>query len=206
MYNFKAIRWYDTYTVESILCVRMANTNIAVFGGGCFWCTEAVFSELRGVLSVMPGYAGGKTKDPRYEDVSSGNTNHAEVIRIEFDPKEIQFKDLLTVFFATHDPTSLNRQGNDAGTQYRSAIFFTSPEQQRLAEQYIKDLEKSDPKGKPIVTEVSPLEAFYEAEEYHREYFKKNREAPYCRVIIEPKVELLQERFSHILKQHKKTA
>ncbi|HVM76850.1 MAG TPA: peptide-methionine (S)-S-oxide reductase MsrA [Candidatus Paceibacterota bacterium] len=181
-------------------------TEIAIFGGGCFWCTEAVFSELRGVISVMPGYAGGTVKNPSYEQVCTGSTGHAEVIRIEFDPAQISFHDLLTVFFATHDPTTLNRQGNDVGTQYRSAVFYTNAAQKTEALKFIKELAASDPGGKPIVTEVTPLspDAFYPAEDYHRNYFKNNRSAPYCQVIIEPKVEKLQEKFAELLKAHSK--
>jgi peptide-methionine (S)-S-oxide reductase len=177
---------------------------IAVFGGGCFWCTEAVFSELRGVLSVMPGYAGGKTPNPTYEQVCTGATGHAEVTRIEFDPKEISFENLLTVFFATHDPTTLNRQGADVGTQYRSAIFYTSNAQKSAAETFIKKLHDSDPTGKPVVTEITPLDKFYPAEDYHRDYFRNNPNQPYCQLIIEPKVEKLQKEFAELLKTHSK--
>lgn len=177
---------------------------VAVFGGGCFWCTEAVFSELKGVRAVMPGYAGGATKDPTYEEVCSGRTGHAEAIRIEYDPALIEYRDLLTVFFATHDPTTLNRQGNDVGTQYRSAVFYTTPEQKAEVERFIKELTDSDPKGKPIVTEVQPLKDFYAAEDYHREYFKNNRSAPYCQVIVEPKVQKLQTKFAELLKTAQK--
>jgi peptide-methionine (S)-S-oxide reductase len=176
------------------------NTQVAVFGGGCFWCTEAVFEELRGVISVMPGYTGGTVHNPSYDAVCGGNTGHAEATRIEFDPAQISFKDLLTVFFATHDPTTLNRQGNDVGTQYRSAIFYSTPEQKTESEQFIKDLEASDPGGKPIVTEVTPLGEFYDAEDYHRQYYKNNPGAGYCQVIIEPKVQKMQEHFSALLK------
>jgi len=175
-------------------------TEIAVFGGGCFWCTEAVFQDLRGVISVTPGYSGGTVKHPTYEAVCTGNTGHAEATRIEYDPSQIAFKDLLTVFFATHDPTTLNRQGNDVGTQYRSAIFSTSEEQKSEAEKFIKDLEASDPGGKPIVTEVVPFTEFYEAEDYHRNYFKNHPEQAYCQLIIEPKVEKLQQKFADLLK------
>jgi peptide-methionine (S)-S-oxide reductase len=177
---------------------------IAVFGGGCFWCTEAVFSELRGVLSVMPGYAGGKMPNPTYEQVCTGATGHAEVTRIEFDPKEISFENLLTVFFATHDPTTLNRQGADVGTQYRSAIFYTSDAQKSAAEAFIKKLHDSDPGGKPVVTEITPLDKFYPAEDYHRDYFRNNPNQPYCQLIIEPKVEKLQKEFGELLKTHSK--
>ncbi len=173
---------------------------IAVFGGGCFWCTEAVFEELRGVVSVMPGYTGGTVKNPSYDAVCTGTTGHAEATRVEFDPSQISFKDLLTVFFATHDPTTLNRQGNDVGTQYRSAIFYSTPEQKADAEKFIADLTASDPGGKPIVTEVIPLGEFYDAEDYHRQYFKNHPEQGYCQVIIEPKVQKMQEKFKTLLK------
>ena len=143
-------------------------TEIAVFGGGCFWCTEAVFAQLKGVVSVMPGYAGGTTANPTYEQVCSGNTGHAEVTRVEYDPARISYNDLLAVFFATHDPTSLNRQGADVGTEYRSAIFYTTDDQKRAAESLIEQLNGSDSAGKRIVTEVVPLSAFYAAENYHR--------------------------------------
>lgn len=173
---------------------------IAIFGGGCFWCTEAVFSELKGVTSVMPGYTGGTVKNPTYDAVCTGNTGHAEVIRIEYDPTQVSFKDLLTVFFATHDPTTLNRQGNDIGTQYRSAVFYTTEEQKSEAQAFIKELTASDPGGHPIVTEVTPAGEFYEAEDYHKQYFKNHRSASYCQVIIEPKVEKLQKKFADLLK------
>ena len=183
---------------------NVSNSEIAVFGGGCFWCTEALFTELRGVISVMPGYAGGTTANPTYEAVCTGSTGHAEVIRIEFDPTQVSFNDLLTVFFATHDPTTLNRQGNDVGTQYRSIILYTNDRQKADAEAFIKNLTDSDPKGKPVVTEIKPLEKFYDAEDYHRNYFKNNSKQPYCQVIIEPKVEKLQEKFAALLKTHSK--
>jgi peptide-methionine (S)-S-oxide reductase len=181
----------------------MENKNeVAVFGGGCFWCTEAVFGELRGVVSVMPGYTGGTVPDPTYDAVCAGTTGHAEATRVEFDPAQISFHDLLTVFFATHDPTTLNRQGNDVGTQYRSAIFYATPEQKAEAEKFIAELTASDPGGKPVVTEVAPLGEFYEAEDYHRQYFKNHPDAGYCQVIIEPKVEKLQKQFSELLKKN----
>lgn len=188
---------------------------IAVFGGVCFWCTEAVFSELRGVVSVVPGYAGGlpapgggmgvsNEQKPTYDEVCTGRTGHAEVIKIEFDPAQIPFNDLLTVFFATHDPTTMNRQGNDVGTQYRSIILYSSENQRRDAEAFIKKLTASDPNGRPVVTEVKPLHAFYEAEDYHRNYFKNNATQPYCQVIIEPKVRKLEKEFANLLKTHGK--
>ncbi len=149
----------------------------------------------------MPGYMGGTVKDPTYEQVSTGETGHAEVTRVEYDPAQISFHDLLTVFFATHDPTSLNRQGNDVGTQYRSAVFYASPEQKKETEAFIKELEASDPGGRPIVTEVMPQDIFYEAEDYHRKYFENHRGASYCEFIIEPKVEKLQKQFAALLKE-----
>src|SRR6267142_5238675 len=173
---------------------------IAVFGGGCFWCTEAVFGQLRGVVSVMPGYAGGTLANPTYEQVCTGNTGHAEVTRVEYNPAEISFNDLLTVFFATHDPTSLNRQGADVGTEYRSVIFYTTDDQKRDAEALIEQLNSFDPAGKRIVTEVVPLKAFYPAEKYHQEYYRNNSLAPYCQIVIDPKLRKLHRQFSALLK------
>jgi peptide-methionine (S)-S-oxide reductase len=173
----------------------------AVFGGGCFWCTEAVFQDLKGVTSVMSGYAGGTTSNPTYESVSSGSTGHAEVIKIEFDPADITFHDLLTVFFATHDPTTMNRQGNDTGTQYRSIILYSNDQQKADAEKYIQELKSEN---LAVVTEVKPLGIFYPAEEYHRDYYKNNSDAPYCQVIIEPKLKKVQENFYALLKDRVK--
>ena len=181
------------------------HSETAIFAGGCFWCTEAIFENLRGVSSVMPGYVGGTVPDPTYEQVCTGETGHAEAIRIAFDPAQVSYRDLLTVFFATHDPTTRNRQGNDVGTEYRSAIFTTTDAQRGEAERFIKELEASDPGGNPVVTEVVPWDGkFYDAEEYHREYYKRNRSAGYCQVIIEPKVEKLQEKFANLLKEKAK--
>jgi peptide-methionine (S)-S-oxide reductase len=180
-------------------------SKVAVFGGGCFWCTEAVFDELRGVKSVMPGYAGGSTKNPTYEAVCGGRTGHAEVIKIDFDPGEIAFKDLLAVFFTTHDPTTLNRQGNDVGTQYRSAIFYADEEQKREAEAFIKELNDSKAFGQPVVTTLEPLGEFYEAEDYHQKYYANNPYQPYCQYMIPPKLNKLHKQFSALLKSHGKT-
>jgi peptide-methionine (S)-S-oxide reductase len=177
---------------------------VAVFGGGCFWCTEAVFDELRGVISVVSGYAGGSTKNPTYEQVCSGGTGHAEVIRIEYDPTQISFRDLMTVFFATHDPTTLNRQGNDVGTQYRSAIFYANEEQKREAEAFIKELNNSKAFGKPVVTTLEPLGEFYEAEDYHQKYYANNPYQPYCQFTIPPKLQKLHKQFTDLLKAHGK--
>jgi peptide-methionine (S)-S-oxide reductase len=180
---------------------QMSDKNeIAVFGGGCFWCTEAVFKELRGVQGVSSGYAGGRTSDPTYEQVCSGETGHAEVIRIEFDPKEISFRDLLTVFFATHDPTTLNRQGNDVGNQYRSMILYSSEEQRAEAASFIKELTDAGNFRNPIVTTLEPLTEFYSAEEYHQDYFANNPYQPYCQYTIPPKLNKLHKQFSALLK------
>lgn len=170
----------------------------AIFGGGCFWCIEAVFEDLRGVSSVAPGYAGGSTAKPTYEQVCDGDTGHAEVLRIEFDPSKISYNDLLTVFFAAHDPTTPNRQGNDVGTQYRSIILTTNADQQREALDFIKKLDEGDT-GRRTVTEVKPLETFYEAEAYHHHYFKNNPDKPYCQLIINPKIKKVRERFKQLL-------
>ncbi len=177
------------------------NHEIAVFGGGCFWCTEAVFEGLNGVVSVVPGYAGGETANPTYEQVCSGATGHAEVVRVEYDSSQISYETLLAVFFATHDPTTPDRQGNDVGSQYRSIILCTSGEQKHQAEAFIEKLGESDYQGKPIVTEVRPMQAFYEAEEYHRRYYRQNEYQPYCRVVIAPKLEKLREKFKQFLYQ-----
>lgn len=174
----------------------------AVFGGGCFWCTEALFKELKGVRSVMPGYAGGTTPGPTYEDVSGGATGHAEVIRIEYDPSVVSYKDLLEVFFSTHDPTTLNRQGNDVGTQYRSLVLYADESQKRDAEAVMEDLRKTGAfGGREIVTELKPAGEFYEAEAYHRDYYEKNKgENPYCQVVIDPKLKKFREKFRSLLK------
>lgn len=171
---------------------------IAVFGGGCFWCTEAVFKMLKGVTSVMPGYAGGSMENPSYERVVTGATGHAEVIQIEFDPSKIAFKDLLTVFFTSHDPTTLNRQGADVGTQYRSVVLYTNDEQKKVAEEYIAEID-AEHAGPPVTTEVKPLDMFYPAEDYHRDYYSKNVESPYCQIVINPKLKKVKEKFAQLL-------
>lgn len=178
-----------------------AKTEVAVFGGGCFWCTEAVFLSLKGVESVMPGYAGGTVPNPSYEQVSSGTTGHAEVVQIIFDPTQVSFHDLMTVFFGSHDPTTRNRQGNDVGPQYRSVIFYTNDAQKQAAENFIANINASSKAGAPIVTEVQPLDTFYEAEEYHKNYFARNPGNPYCELIINPKLEKVQHNFAALLKK-----
>lgn len=171
-----------------------------MFGGGCFWCTEAVFKMLRGVVSVVPGYAGGTVASPSYEQVLSSTTGHAECVRIEYDPARVRYSDLLTVFFGSHDPTTVNRQGPDVGPQYRSVIFTTTSEQAAEAKEFIADLNASSAEGVPIVTEIEPLTAFYEAEDYHRDYFAKHPGNPYCETVINPKLEKVQERFADLLR------
>jgi len=172
----------------------------AIFGGGCFWCTEAIFDSLKGVVSVAPGYSGGTIPNPSYDQVSSGSTGHVEVIRIEFDPSLISYNDLLTVFFNTHDPTSLNRQGADVGPQYRSVVFYLNEEQRLAALNLIGELEKSRAYDKPVVTAVEPFRAFYPAEDYHKRYYEAHKDEPYCALVIEPKMRKLQERFRELLK------
>lgn len=182
-----------------------SKTNIAVFGGGCFWCTEAVFNMLKGVISVTPGYAGGNKENPTYEEVSGGATGHAEVIRIEYDPEKISFRDLLTVFFATHDPTTQNRQGSDIGPQYRSVILYANEADKTEAEKFIKALNASHPAGAPVVTEIKPLKRFYEAESYHHDYYARNKNTnPYCEVVINPKLQKVQEQFAELLARNEK--
>jgi len=177
---------------------------VAVFGGGCFWCVEAVFDELRGVHSVVSGYAGGSTKNPTYEQVCGGRTGHAEVIKVEFDPGQITFRELMTVFFATHDPTTLNRQGNDVGTQYRSAIFYADEDQKKQAVAFIKELDEAKTFKNSIVTTMEPLAEFYPAEDYHQKYFANNPFQPYCQYLIPPKLSKLHKQFSQLLKSHAK--
>lgn len=164
------------------------SSEVAVFGSGCFWCSEAVFSELEGVTKVEPGYSGGRTPDPTYEEVCTDATGHAEVAQVTFDPSVTSYRELLEVLFSTHDPTTLNRQGSDVGTQYRSVIFYRNESQRVEAQKIIKELTDEKVFRNPIVTEVLPLVAFYPAEEYHREYYMRNPEKPYCQAVIAPKL------------------
>ncbi|KXH76983.1 MAG: peptide methionine sulfoxide reductase [Candidatus Thorarchaeota archaeon SMTZ-45] len=165
------------------------------FGSGCFWCTEAIFQQLKGVSSVVSGYSGGHVKNPTYEQVTTGRTGHAEVCQIQFDPEQISFEELLEVFFNTHDPTTLNRQGNDIGTQYRSVIFYHTEEQRKAAESVKDKLDKSRTWKNPIVTEIVPFDLFYPAEDYHQNYYKNNPNQGYCRVMIAPKVNKFEKVF-----------
>ncbi|MEQ3661087.1 MAG: peptide-methionine (S)-S-oxide reductase MsrA [Flavobacterium sp.] len=176
------------------------NMEVATFAGGCFWCTEAIFTELKGVEKVVSGYTGGTVKNPSYREICNGTTGHAEAIQITFNPKEIAFEDLLEVFFGTHDPTTLNRQGADVGTQYRSEIFYHSQEQKEKAEDYIKFIEKEKLYSKPIVTKVSSAVVFYKAEEYHQDYYASNSEQGYCQMVIAPKLEKLRKYYKSKLK------
>jgi peptide-methionine (S)-S-oxide reductase len=173
----------------------------ATFGAGCFWCTEAVFLNVKGVTKVVSGYSGGKIKNPSYREVCTGTTGHAEVTQITYDPKQVSFEDLLEVFWNTHDPTTLNKQGADEGTQYRSAVFYNDEEQKKIAEQYKKQLEASHLYKNPIVTEISPLVNFYPAEDYHQNYYALNPNQGYCQYVIRPKVEKFRKQFGAKLKK-----
>ncbi len=178
----------------------MSELQTATLGGGCFWCVEAVMQPLKGVHRVVSGYMGGKVKNPSYREVCGGRTGHAEVVQVHFDPDAVSYRDLLYVFFATHDPTTLNRQGADSGTQYRSVVFVHDDAQRRTAEEVIADLEAQNVFGSPIVTEVTDAEPFYEAEDYHQNYFASNPRQPYCRAVIAPKVAKLRSKYLDRLK------
>ena len=178
----------------------MAREEIATLGGGCFWCVEAVYLEAAGVTSVMSGYMGGAKPNPTYEQVCGGNTGHVEVVQLKFDPTVITYRDVLEIFFATHDPTTLNRQGNDAGTQYRSVIFYYSPEQKATAEEVIRDLTAEKAFPNPIVTAIEPATEFYPAEDYHQQYFETHPNQPYCAFVVSPKVQKFRKKFAERLK------
>lgn len=180
---------------------KMANTEKATFGAGCFWCVEAVFQQLRGVERVQSGYSGGTTKNPSYKEVCTGKTGHAEVLEIIYDPSVISYAELLDVFWHIHDPTQLNRQGNDIGTQYRSAVYYHSEAQRQLAEQSKADLDKSGYWGAPIVTEITAAQPFYPAEDYHTDYFNLHGEEPYCSAVVAPKVAKFRKNYADKLKQ-----
>ncbi len=177
------------------------NLETATLGAGCFWCVEAVFDDLKGVEDVVSGYSGGEVKNPTYRDVCSGSTGHAEVIQIKFNPQEISFRDILRVFFTVHDPTTLNRQGADIGTQYRSAIFYHSPEQKQIAHEVIEEITAERLYDNPIVTEITEFTNFYPAEDYHQEYFANNPTQPYCAAVVAPKVRKFREKFADRLKK-----
>lgn len=177
-----------------------ADREVITLGGGCFWCMDAVFTDLKGVDQVLSGYSGGEVAHPSYEDVCTGTTGHAEVIQISFDPTVISLQELLKVFFTLHDPTTMNRQGNDVGPQYRSVIFYRDEAQKRVAEQVIKETEDSGIWDAPVVTELKPFDKFYVAEDYHQDYFRKNPLQPYCLVVIRPKVAKLRKSYLEMLK------
>lgn len=179
----------------------MSNLETATLAAGCFWCVEAVFDDLKGVEDVVSGYSGGHTENPTYRQVCDGTTGHAEVIQVRFDPSEISFKEILQVFFSVHDPTTLNRQGHDIGTQYRSAIFYHSDEQKRVAEETIREVNDEAIWDGPILTEVTPFEKFYVAEDYHQEYFANNPNQPYCAAVVAPKVAKFRQKFVSRLKK-----
>ncbi|MCY4298218.1 MAG: peptide-methionine (S)-S-oxide reductase MsrA [Flavobacteriaceae bacterium] len=179
----------------------MKSYEIVYLAGGCFWCTEAIFSSIKGVGNVVPGYMGGSKSSPTYQEVCQGTTNHAEVVEINFDPRKTQLTDILFIFFNTHNPTTLNRQGNDIGTQYRSAIFYTSQEQKKIANQVLKQLDEEKIFESPIVTEVTKSQTFYPAETNHHKFFNNNPENSYCQYIIKPKLDRLREYFTAYLKK-----
>jgi len=174
---------------------------VATLGGGCFWCLEAVFADLKGVEKVESGYSGGATVDPTYRQVCAGTTGHAEVVRVTFDPRVVSFKEILEVFFSIHDPTTLNRQGSDVGTQYRSAVYYHTPEQKTIAEQTIKEVNASGIWDAPIVTKIAPVSVFYKAEDYHQEYYKNHPEQMYCQLVIAPKVSKFRKQYIDKLKK-----
>ena len=177
-----------------------SNIEKATLGGGCFWCTEAVFLEIEGVTDVASGYSGGHVKNPTYNQVVSGTTGHAEVVQVSFDPEIVSYREILEVFFTMHDPTSLNRQGADVGTQYRSVIFYHSEEQRRVAEAFIKEMNETNLFNLPIVTQLVPFEAFYEAEDYHKNYYNRNKNQGYSRFVIKPKLDKVQKQHKEMLK------
>lgn len=191
------------YTIIFMSTFQFANAGqleTATFGGGCFWCTEAIFRSLKGVETVESGYSGGKTKNPTYREVCTGLTGHAEVIQITFDPTKVSFRELLEVFWETHDPTTLNRQGADVGTQYRSAVFYHSQEQKEIAEKYKAELNRENVFNKPVVTEITAFDKFYKAEDYHQDYFRNNSTQGYCQIVIVPKLEKFRKLFKDKLK------
>ncbi len=190
---------------ESGDTINMDSLQIATFGSGCFWCTEAIFERLNGVVKVESGYSGGKVENPTYEEVCTGTTGHAEVTQITYDPSIITFDELLEVFWKTHDPTTLNRQGNDVGTQYRSVIFYHNKEQKELAEKYKAELDKSGVWDNPIVTEISPFINFYSAEKYHQDYYNNNPNQGYCTFVITPKVEKFEKVFKDQVEEDSST-
>ncbi|HEV3385190.1 MAG TPA: peptide-methionine (S)-S-oxide reductase MsrA [Gemmata sp.] len=190
----------DPVEIETGAQARANDLETATFGSGCFWCTEAVFQQLKGVQAVMSGYSGGSVENPTYQEICTGMTGHAEVIQVTFDPKVVSYQELLEVFWRTHDPTTLNRQGNDVGTQYRSVIFYHSDRQRQLAERYREKIDAAHVFSKPLVTEIAPFTTFYAAEDYHQNYYTNHTQQPYCRSIIGPKIDKLRKVFQEKLK------
>ncbi len=188
------------FFINKISSQNNMKMNLATFGSGCFWCTEAIFQQLKGVESAVSGYSGGAVKNPTYKEVCTGNTGHAEVIQVTYNPEIISYTELLEVFWQTHDPTTLNRQGADVGTQYRSAIFYHNKEQKKLAEGYKQKLEEAKIFNNPIVTEITEFDVFYKAEDYHQEYYDNNKTQPYCNFVITPKIEKFKKVFKDKLK------
>jgi peptide-methionine (S)-S-oxide reductase len=199
--NSKPMSDLKTQTTNTLEMEAPKQTDTATLAAGCFWCVEAVFQNLNGVISVTSGYSGGTVKNPSYREVCTGTTGHAEACNIVYDPSKVSFDEILEVFWKTHDPTTMNSQGNDVGTQYRSAIFYHSQKQKELAEKYKKELDASGAFDKPIVTEISPYTNFFKAEDYHQNYFNENGDQPYCRFVIQPKVEKFKKVFKDKLKK-----
>lgn len=197
----KKIVFIFAFIYLNVATMKSQNLDSAILGGGCFWCLEAVFQNLKGVEKVESGYCGGDTEFPTYQEVCTGKTNHAEVVRIIFDPEKISFEQLLNIFFATHDPTTLNRQGNDVGTQYRSVVFYKNEEQKNIAEKIIKQLNDDEVFMNPIVTEISAEQTFYNAELMHKDYYISNKTQPYCQYVIAPKVLKFKHKFGDLLKK-----
>ena len=195
----KVFRGISTNTKKELFMKK--TWDVATFAGGCFWCTEAVFERLEGVQKVVSGYTGGQIKNPAYREICTGRTGHAEAVQIVYDPQVVNYVELLEIFFATHDPTTLNRQGNDVGTQYRSAIFYSDEHQKEEAEKFMAFLEKEAIFEKPIVTEIAPLSVFYPAEDVHQNYYDRNRDQPYCQYIINPKIKKLKTYYTNKLKK-----
>lgn len=179
----------------------MANIQQATLAGGCFWCIESAFNSIEGVVSAFAGYAGGQTENPTYEQVCTGITGHAEVVRVNFDADKISYRDILEIFFALHNPTQMNRQGNDIGTQYRSEIFYHDAEQKKTAEQIIDEIQLEEIWSNPVVTEITPINNYYQAEDYHQDYFRKNPQNQYCNAVVAPKLLKFKKKFASLLKQ-----
>jgi peptide-methionine (S)-S-oxide reductase len=200
VYLLFQILLFDMQPVQTNRIKMNGYIETATLGGGCFWCTQAVFDKIKGVVSVTCGYSGGFTKNPSYQEVCTGSTGHAEVVQIKFKPAIISFREILDIFFSSHDPTSLNRQGADVGTQYRSVIFYENIAQKNITEEKINELKSSGIYSQPVVTQVEKLNIFYKAEDYHQNYFAKNPNAAYCKIVIKPKVEKLEKNFIQMLK------